>query len=281
MGLLTLTCAAWLVPAEAGASQTAIGLVKEGETWGRYPELDQQAINAATSAFMSTRRFDVTERAELSKIFAEKSLRDILGDESGNLFDLRGLDLIGFVSYTIETPDSRAPPVYVLSVRVASVGTGEVFGTFDSVRMSAFPATTIALAGDLLSANLREAFPPHGIIVKVIDKKTVVVDLGAFTGIEEGDRLVMFREGEPIIHPLTGEQLPGQEIEIGSLKVQSVGERIATCRVRRSKEPIEVAVQVRYESKTSRLEELVPKSAKRLLQGRWRTKVLRSLRDDS
>lgn len=249
----------------APAQRTALGLVTDGDGWGKHKDLDAQAIHAATEAFLNTRRFDVTERMELAKIFQEKSLQDVLGGESGNLFDLEGLDVLGFVSYEAEPQGYGEPPLFTLRVRLAAVGTGEVLGTFDSVRVSAFPSTSLAKAGDKLAANLRDAFPPEGIVVRVVDPKQVVVDLGTSMGIKQGDSLVLFADSEPIIHPITGEELPGQEVELGKLKVQSVGLQVATCKVTSASMPIEVTQRVRFESKTKLLQRL-PKPARRLLE---------------
>ncbi len=253
---------------DSTSSRIIVGLVLEDQNKAKkYRDLDTQAMNAATAAFLSTRRFDVVERKELSKIFEEKSLKDILGDGSNSLFDLLGLDMIGFVSYTVEYPAKKSP-LFTLTVRLAAVSTGEILGTFESVRLTAITSSSIAIAGDQLSANLRGAFPPEGSIVRVNDKKTVVVDMGTALGLKSGDTLVMIQDGEPIIHWESGDVLPGEEILVGKLKVENVSLQTATCKVKSAAIPVEVSLRVRYQTKTKRFDRYVPKSFQRLLRRR-------------
>lgn len=266
--------AAWIliaVVASAGAAEAQkiqLGLVLEQPEpkQKKSRELDVQAVNAASDAFLRTRRFDLVERAELAKIFEEKSLKDILGDSDGNsLFETWGMDLIGFVSYAEDR--SVEPAIWVLTVRLADVSTGEVLQTIDSVRLSALQPTSLPLAGDHLGANLREVFPPEGIVVRVLDDKKVVVDMGSGMGIREGDTLQIIQVGEPIIHP-DGHVLPGEEIEVGKLDVRKVSLQTSVCKVRSAEVPIEVRQLVRYQGRLANVRRWVPKSVQRLLQQR-------------
>lgn len=268
------TVAFWVLAVALAAAGTAegqkiqLGLVLEQpEPNNRNTrQLDVQAINAASDAFLRTRRFHVVERAELAKIFEEKSLKDILGDSDGNsLFETWGMDMIGFVSYKEDR--SVGPPIWVLTVRLADVSTGEVIDTVDSVRLSAIQPSSLPLAGDHLGANLRERFPPEGMIVRVLDDKKVVVDMGSGMGIREGDTLQLIQVGEPIIHP-DGHLLPGEEIEVGKLDVRKVSLQTSVCKVRSADVPIEIRQVVRYQGRFANAKRWVPKSVQRLLQQR-------------
>lgn len=262
-----LTLAALLVlTGRAESQKLQLGLVLEQPEQKNQlsRELDVQAMNAVSDAFLRTRRFHVVERDELAKIFEEKSLKDILGDSDGNsLFETWGLDLIGFVSYAQDR--SAEPTRFVLTVRLADVATGEVLHTLDSVRPSLIAPTSLPLAGDHLGANLREAFPPEGMIVRVMDDKRVVVDMGSGMGIREGDNLQIIFEGEPIIHP-DGHVLPGEEIEVGKLHVEKVALQTSICKVRSADVPIEVRQRVRYQGHLQRVKRWIPKSVQRMLQ---------------
>ena len=268
------TIAAVLVlTAPAAAEKLRLGLVLE-QPEPKSPQskaLDVQAMNAVSDAFLRTRRFHLVEREELAKIFEEKSLKDILGDSDGNsLFETWGMDLIGFVSYAED--ETVEPATYVLTVRLADVTTGEVLHTVDSVRLSLVAPTTLPLAGDHLGANLRETFSPVGVVVRVLDAKKVVVDMGSGLGIKEGDNLQLIQQGEPIIHP-DGHVLPGEEVEVGKLRVQKVSLQTSICKVGSAEAPIEVGQRVAYEGHLQTVKRWMPKSLQRLFQRRAREEV--------
>lgn len=264
----TLTVAL-VVAGAAEADKLRLGLVLEQpEKQSRYSrDLDVQAINAASQAFLRTRRFHLVEREELSRIFEEKSLKDVIGDSDNSLFETWGMDMVGFVSYVQDR--TVEPHTYVLTVRLADVETGEVLKTIDSVRPSLVAPTSLPLAGDHLGANLRETFPPEGMVVRVLDDKKVVVDMGSGMGIREGDSLLLIQEGEPIIHP-EGHVLPGEKMEIGKLRVKKVSLQTSICNVRSAEVPVEVRQVVRYEGQLEKLTRWIPKSVQRLIQRRAR-----------
>ena len=270
---ITITVGVLGTAAAEARTKTVLGLVVEGQHSWRRQDLDAQAINAASSAFLNTRHFEIAERKELAKIFEEKSLKDVIGGESGNLFDTWGLDVIGFVSYKIDQSRKTPTPTYSLTVRLASVSSGELLGTFDSTRPSVIVPTSLAIAGDHLSANLREAFPAEGMIIKVINKKDVVVDMGSSMGLKAGDTLMLISNGEPIIHPETGEVYPGEEMPIGKLRVKNVGLRTAVCKVRKSQIPVEVAQRVRYQGQFRGFKRFIPKSVQRLFQQKAKEEI--------
>ena len=69
-----------------------------------------------------------------------------------------------------------------------------------------------------------------GAVVKVIkDKTQVIIDRGSVDGVEVGQRFLIYGiDDEPIIHPVTGENLGELEIVRGTGKVIHVQDRIAT-----------------------------------------------------
>lgn len=82
-----------------------------------------------------------------------------------------------------------------------------------------------------LMVKLKDAFPLiDGYIVKV-DGDKVIINRGREDGIRNGMRLIFFREGEPLVDPVTNEILEAAEIEtITSARVERVGTKVGYVR---------------------------------------------------
>jgi len=278
---------------QAGAEPLKIGLVL-----GQRPsnhEREAAALNAATQAFLLSRRFTVVERAALDSIFQEKGLKGFIGDNEGAaMTDTEGLDWIGILTYTTETvrdPDGGRHETYVLSLRMIEVKTAQVLYTIDSREEESKQSGMIRklghrmlgrhagaevqqvvgdmeslsaedsfdAAGKRLLNKILETFPPEGYVIDVVDARRVVVDIGADQGLREGDFLEVYSIGPPIIHPVTGVELPGREIYEGKLKVLSVDSVLSTCKVKSSDGGVDVGARVRFEPKEGLIDRAINK----------------------
>lgn len=115
---------------------------------------------------------------------------------------------------------------------------------------------SLALAQDVRSldatmasvaAELAQRFPPvTGEVIKV-ELDQVFLSLGARDNLIEGTQLVLFREGEPLKHPTTGETLGRVEVELGIVTVVQVAERyaIATLTQPTGQQSIQIGDKVR------------------------------------
>jgi hypothetical protein len=266
--------------ADLRAEELKIGLVLGQDS--RNDELEAKALNAATEAFLLSRRFQVVEREALDSVFTEKGLKGFIGDAEGaDIGQTLGLDWIGILTYAadpVEDPDGGYSYHYLLSVRMLDVASGAVLHTIDSRPESAKAARglrsigervvgrkldyetrrdlgdvetvvvtdTMEDAGARLLQNVLETFPPQGYVIERVGKREVVIDLGAAQGLREGDTLEVFTHGPPIIHPVTGQEIPGREITQAQLKVTSVESQISTCKVKKADGPVDVGAEVRF-----------------------------------
>lgn len=73
------------------------------------------------------------------------------------------------------------------------------------------------------------------IVVKIIDRYSVVVNKGSNDGVKKGSRFLIFAEDEEIKDPETGESLGRLEIPKGYAIVESLQEKIAILKSDRSK----------------------------------------------
>lgn len=239
-----------------------LGLLAEGEKDKKDKlerQLDAAALNAATDAFLASRRFNMVERNQLNAVFTEKSLQDFIGGKVNNkLADVQDLDLIGIVSHEVQVDRSEKGAVskkWILEVRLIEVKTAALLVTVTSDRaslLSMVPPATIREAGALLIQSIRDAFPPLGYVVQMKGKE-VVVDLGSEAGVKKGDTLEVVEEGDQIIHPVTGKLLAAPLKVIGELKVVSASPQLATCKRTSGKNKLQPANLVRLKGSESRL----------------------------
>ncbi len=251
--------------AQVEKSVYKLGLISTGEKEKRYESeterrFREEALNAATDAFVAARRFSMVERNQLDAIFTEKSLQEFIGGQVNNkLTDVLGLDLVGVVSYTVSTARSpQGGPVAkcIIDVRLVDVKTASILATLTSDRPALLlPSSTPREAGKLLYLNIRDAFPPLGYVVSV-NGKEVVVDLGTEAGLKDGDVLEIVQEGEKIIHPVTGQVLSAPMKVVGELKVVAAAPQISTCKVK-SKGAPSVASMVRLKESDTRIQKWI------------------------
>lgn len=291
---IVLVALALGLASEVRAEKLAIGLVL---TENRRRGIDDEALNAATEAFLLSRRFTVVEREALDGVFQEKGLKGFIGESQGaDLGQTLGLDWIGLLSYSVDKvrdPEGQWIETYVLSVRLMDVDSARVVQTIDSKpatspmvdglqdrlqsagkrllfqkveEMQALEsledfvvADSMDAAGARLLENLLAAFPPEGYVIQVIGDREVVVDLGAGEGLREGDLLEVFTEEAPIIHPVTGREIPGRKVTRAMLKVLSVDTALSTCKVKNAEGPVEVGAVVRFKPKEGALGSIMNK----------------------
>jgi len=262
LALLFLLVSALPGDAQVEKSFYNLGLIS-GEKDKRY-ESDQErrfreeVLNAATDAFVATRRFKMVERNQLDAIFTEKSLQEFIGGQANNkLTDVLGLDLVGVVGYTVSAskPPQGAPVTKcIIDVRLVDVKTASILATVTSDRPDLallMPSSTPREAGQLLYKSIRDAFPPLGYIVSV-DGKDIIVDLGSEAGLKDGDTLEIVQEGAQIIHPVSGKVLSAPMKVIGELKVVAAAPQVSTCKLK-SKGAAPLASLVRLKGSSSRI----------------------------
>jgi hypothetical protein len=237
--LLLLLAAPVPVVAQGEKPKFKLGLILDDEKSrksDKEKQIDAQVFNAATDAFVASRRFEMVERKQLAAVFTEKSLQDFIGGKVNNkLTDIRDLDLIGVVAHKVETtktPQGKATTKWIIEARLIDVKTAALVVSLSSdhaSRLSLLPPASAGEARPLLTQSIREAFPPMGYIIQ-INGKDIVVDLGSEVGLKKGDTLEVVQEGEQIIHPKTGQIMAAPLKIIGELKVQSATPQLAICK---------------------------------------------------
>lgn len=188
-------------------------------------KLDTVGMGAILSEWFITSivqsgRFDVVERAMLQKIITEQKLSTtglIDSSSASELGKILGVEVI------ISGSMLRIRDTIEINSRVISVQNGSIIAA-ESIRGAA--------SGDYhnlverLTKKIMRNFPLTGYIVKK-DDKTALIDLGLGSGLTSGTDFIVFREGEIIKHPKTGEVLDVEQIITGRLSITKVNRKFA------------------------------------------------------
>ena len=172
------------------------------------------------TSIVKSGRFDVVERAMLQKIIAEQNLSTTgLVDEStaSELGKLLGVNVIitGSILKLKDTMDINA--------RIISVQSGSIIA---AENISSDTDKDYHGLVKQLTTKIMQNFPLTGYIVKK-DKKTATIDLGSMSGLASGIDFVVYKEGEVIKHPKTGEVLDVEQILTGQIRITKVSKNVA------------------------------------------------------
>jgi len=237
--------------------------------------------NSLVDVFVAMKRFDIVERAQLEKVIAEQqlSLTGMISDSAavsiGKLLGTNYLILGSVTEATIvENPDNQGNRFYkgkvTASVRVVSTETAAIVGSLTESDYShgALSAgdrvasdqliTTAAnnLVMDTIQPKLWNLFPLEGYVIQIQGQKgeevEALIDLGSDKGVRNGDKFIVFRQGESIKHPVTGQMIPGRIQELGEAEVKSVD--IATSAVKiKTKGAIQVGDRIKAKERKKSL----------------------------
>jgi hypothetical protein len=254
-----------LAAQDAGADPThplLAVLPLQGQAAPAFANPADQVYQRVVQAFFLTKRFQLIERAQLEAVLGEGKLQSSglvddatavsLGKQMGAKFVVVG-SYNGTKSMTVDQGVSKEgrpyryeyhPAELAVSLRMVSVENGRIqeLITVKGTAKDSSEARSIGTAMSDLSRKLdREVsnrFPVTGYLIKIIDDKQALIDLGKKDGIAEKDELVVFDRAEDIVHPVTGKIIKGEKRPITEFKVVSVDEETAIVKLSGAKVPL-------------------------------------------
>lgn len=220
--LTVFTAFAFLSPAGADFKKTKIAVLDFQLHGDRYETADMGKIVAEwlITALVKEGRFDVIERRLLEKVLSEQKLG------ATGLIDEQHVTKLGKVlgaKVVITGSLMKFQNVIEANSRIIDVETGAVVAA-EIVR-----STSTAKLEDLvvqMADKIIRDFPLEGYIVKRTGK-SVLIDLGRRSGVKKGLRFVVYKEGNVIKHPKTGEVLDIERIETGTIEISVLNEKTA------------------------------------------------------
>jgi TolB-like protein len=182
------------------------------------------------TALVQEGRFDVIERRLLEKIIQEQKLTmtGIVDQKSATkLGKLLGVKVI-ISGSVLKLQNSLEVNARIIDVESASIIAAE------SVQGSS--ASSLEELIGQMAKKISKDFPLEGYVVHR-DGNAITLDLGKRAGVKLGMRFIVFREGNIIKHPKTGEILDIEKNETGLIEVTSVLDKISKAVIVEEKEP--------------------------------------------
>jgi len=172
------------------------------------------------TSLVKSGRFDVVERAMLQKVIYQQRL-----SKSGAI-DEKGAATLGKilgVKIVISGSLDKQGDTMEIHSRVISVENGSIIAA-DSIRSES--RKDLHPLVEQLTTKIMRNFPLVGFVVRK-NPSSVIIDLGLDAGLSAGTEFLVYREGEIIKHPKTGEVLDVEEIPTGRLRITKVSKNVA------------------------------------------------------
>lgn len=203
------------------------------------------------TAMVREGRFDVVERRMLEKILGEQKLAMtgvVDATSATQIGKLLGVKVIitGSVMKFKEVTEINAR---IIDVESASIIAAENLKSAASAKLQDMVIE--------MSEKIIKNFPLEGYVVNR-SGDSVTLDLGVRTGVKSGMRFIVFKEGQIIKHPKTGEVLDVERIETGKISITSVSQKICTAKIDEETSP----GSVDYSQLVKSLIDTTPKKAR-------------------
>jgi TolB-like protein len=172
------------------------------------------------TSLVKSGRFDVVERAMLQKVISEQQL------STTGAIDEQGAATLGKilgVKIVISGSLGKQGDTMEIQSRVISVENGSIIAV-ESIRNDS--RKDLHALVEQLTTKIMRNFPLVGFVVKK-NPTSVIIDLGLDAGLSSGTEFIVYREGEIIKHPKTGEVLDVEEIPTGRLRIAKVSKNVA------------------------------------------------------
>ncbi len=200
-----------------------VDLEAQGEK-AKSQDLGKIAAQWLTTAFVKQGRFDVIERQALQKVMEEQQL-GITGvidvDTAAQLGRVLGATYIA-TGAVISHRQGLDLNVKIIETESATIKVAD--------RLAATSVGAMSRKINPFVAQLVSKFPLRGFIIHQ-KEETFIIDLGKSAGAKPGMQFEVYREGEIIKHPVSGEILGVEKIHTGKLQVTEAQEKLAFTRV--------------------------------------------------
>ena len=239
--------------ASADFSKTKIAVLDFQLQGENFDSKDMGTIVAEwfITAMVREGRFDVVERRMLEKILGEQKLA-MTGIVDANSATQIG-KLLG-VKVIITGSVMKLKEITEINARIIDVESASIIAA-ENIK-----STSTAKLQDLvieMSEKIIKNFPLEGYVVNRIGD-SITLDLGVRTGVKSGMRFIVYKEGQIIKHPKTGEVLDVELIETGKITISTVDQKISTAKIDEETSP----GAVNYSQLVKSLIDMSPKKAR-------------------
>ena len=240
--------------AEADFKKTKIAVLDFTLQGEGFETEDMGAIVAEwfITAFVKAGRFDVVERGMINKIVEEQKLAmsGILDDTTATqIGKLLGVQTI-ISGSVLKLQNILEINARIIDVETASIKAAENVKSTAAVRLQDLVVQ--------MSEKIIKNFPLQGYVVSKSEKR-VFIDLGRYAGAKVGMQFVVYKEGEIIRHPKTGEVLDVEQIQTGRVVLRNIRDKLSEGEILEEDPPGAITYgQLVYSSSGNTLESTTP-----------------------
>ena len=210
------------------------------ESKGESEDLGELIMEKLITKLVNLRRFRVIERGAMDKIVEEQKLgvSGIVDEETAiEMGKIVGADAIVLGSCNL------IQEFVTIKARLIDIETSETIVARE-VQSENTDIRSIEQIVENLAIKIYNDIPlVEGYIVNV-EPELVYLDIGNKAGIRKGTKCVAFREGDKIMHPVTGEVLGKKVTKLGELVVIQVQDKLSMARFVVEEGKIEVGDKV-------------------------------------
>jgi tetratricopeptide (TPR) repeat protein len=180
------------------------------ENKGASKDLGDIILDKMINVLVNQERFKVMERAQLDKVVAEQSLGVSGIIDAATAAEIgKGIGVDGIIIGSVAAARSGALSI---DARVIDTESAAIIVAKDAYSGSS-DAQSVKNTIENLAHKITESLPlVEGYIIR-IDGEQVILDVGRNGGLNRGIKCHIYKEGESIKHPITGEIL-GKETQI-------------------------------------------------------------------
>ena len=175
-------------------------------------------LDKLITGFVNINRFKVIERALLEKILEEQKLGIsgvIDASTAAEIGKGIGVDAVVVGSVT------RSSNALSIDARVIDTETAAILTAKDAYSARISLQDISQMVSDLAD-KIKNEFPIlHGYVINVSGNK-VTLDIGRSNGLKRGMKCYVYREGAPIVHPVTGKVIAREIEELCEVQVTEV-----------------------------------------------------------
>ncbi len=188
-------------------------------------------LDKLVTGFVNVDRFKVIERAQLEKILEEQKLgMSGIIDASTAAQIGKGIGVDGVVCGSI----IHGGNAVTIDARLIDTETAAIITAKDAY-ISGLSLQNLSQMISDLAARFKADLPlVNGYVIGVQGEK-VTIDLGNKNGIKKGMKCHVYREGSPIVHPVTGEVLGKNIDELCEVQITDVFEAYALATITKPK----------------------------------------------
>ena len=183
---------------------------------GASHDLGEIILDKMITVLWTQDRFKVMERAALNQVLAEQSL-----GQSGVLDATTAAEIgkgIGVDAIIIGSVAAAPSGALSIDTRVIDTESAAIIVAHDAYTGSS-DAQSVKNAVENLARKITESLPlVDGYVIR-IDGTELIIDVGRNGGLKKGMKCVIYKEGAPIKHPITGEILGKETNVIGEILV--------------------------------------------------------------